>query len=59
MVFFNVRVSYHECIAVQTVAVVLRQDIGIRFCDKVHLECERSTVQGLLLPTHQLWHRTK
>jgi hypothetical protein len=43
----------------QTVAVVLRQDIGIRFCDKVHLECERSMVQGLLLSTHQLWHRAK
>ncbi len=40
-------------------AVVLRQDIGIQFCDKVHLECKRSTVQGFLLPTHQLWHRVK
>jgi hypothetical protein len=39
--------------------IVPRQDIGIWFCDKVHLECERSTVQGFLLPTHQLWHRTK
>jgi hypothetical protein len=40
-------------------AVVLRQDIGIQFCDKAHLECERSTIQGLLLPIHQLWHWVK
>ncbi len=56
---FDVRVSYHECTAVQTVAVILQQDIGIWFCDKVHLECERSTVHALLLPTHELWHRAK
>jgi hypothetical protein len=39
--------------------VILRQDTGIRFCDKTHPKCKMSTIQCLLLLTHQLWHRSK